>query len=336
MKKKSLLLTGCAGFIGSNFLKMMLADESICEQYDFTIVDALTYSGFYGTIESDIENAYNAQFFELDICDSGMMKKLFSEKKFNRVIHFAAESHVDRSIENPNLFIETNVLGTANLLNASLDLFKIDPEFKFLQISTDEVYGSLKEEDSPFTEKSTINPSSPYSASKASADFLALSYYATFGLPVIVTRCSNNYGPYQFPEKLIPLMISNAMKEIKLPVYGDGRNIRDWIFVDDHNKGVLTCFNDGKSGEIYNLGGDCERRNIDIVRLIVEKFGKSEDLIEFVTDRRGHDWRYAMDFTKAKNELNWEPEIDFEMGIEKTIKWYHDNQDWLEVVGRRA
>lgn len=320
-------LTGCAGFIGANFVKKIAVEH---REHVFVIVDALTYAGHYPSISKEIESNEHLSFREVDIRDVEKIRELFQKEKFDGIIHFAAESHVDNSIKNPNIFIETNVLGTLNLLNASLGLKNND--FKFCHVSTDEVYGTLSEEEPSFTEKHPILPNSPYSASKASSDLLVRSYFETFQLHTVITRCSNNYGPFQFPEKLIPLMISKAMNNEKLPVYGDGRNIRDWIYVDDHNRGVWSCFLNGKAGEVYNFGGDAEKRNIEVVEAILEKLNKSKELISFVEDRKGHDWRYAMNFDKAKSELNWTPKVSFEKGLSMTIDWYENNKSWCEEV----
>lgn len=325
--KKKILLTGCAGFIGSNFLKKIAVPN---KDYDFVVLDALTYAGHYPTIERDIEENEHLSFVKIDIRDNEKVRELFESQKFSGAIHFAAESHVDNSIKNPNIFVETNVLGTLNLLNASLH--HGEENFRFCHVSTDEVYGELTESEPAFTENHKIAPNSPYSASKAGSDLLVRSYAETFGMDTVMTRCSNNYGPYQFPEKLIPVMIAKAMADEKLPVYGDGRNIRDWIFVDDHNIGVWNVFLKGKKGEVYNLGGDAEMRNIDVVKTILKVLDKSEDLIGFVEDRKGHDWRYAMDFTKAKNEFGFSPKVTFEEGIKLTVKWYLDNQEWVDSV----
>ncbi len=326
---KRILLTGCAGFIGSNFVKTIATRE---QDFEFDILDALTYAGRKETIQPELDSCTRLNFFQIDIRDAGKVSELFLSRNYDGVIHFAAESHVDNSIKNPNIFVETNVLGTLNLLNASLKTYKDKKDFKFLHISTDEVYGQLTEEDPAFNEENQIKPSSPYSASKASSDLLVNSYHETFGLPTLMTRCSNNYGPYQFPEKLIPVMIDKAKNNEKLPVYGDGRNIRDWIYVDDHNEGVWCVFTKGKPGNVYNLGGDSERRNIDVVKVILKELGKSEELISFVTDRLGHDWRYAMDFSKIQNELGWTPKVKFEEGISRTIQWYLSNEDWVNMV----
>jgi dTDP-glucose 4,6-dehydratase len=326
---KRILLTGCAGFIGSNFVKTIAAQN---KDYEFDIVDALTYAGRKETIQNDLDINNHINFYHMDIRDQKSIDDLFLDRQYEGVIHFAAESHVDNSIKNPNIFVETNVIGTLNLLNSSVKVFKENNQFKFLHVSTDEVYGQLTEDDPAFTEKHQICPSSPYSASKASSDLLVLAYHETFGLPVVMTRCSNNYGPYQFPEKLIPLMISNAREDIKLPVYGDGKNIRDWIYVDDHNDGVWAVYTKGKVGEVYNLGGDSEKRNIEVVKTIIAQLNKSEDLITYVTDRPGHDWRYAMDFSKIQNELGWSPKVKFDEGIKKTINWYMENESWVQMV----
>lgn len=325
--KKKIVLTGCAGFIGSNFLKKIAVPHS---EIDFVVVDSLTYAGFYPTIEKEILENNHLSFHKIDIRDQQKVSELFQKELFDGIIHFAAESHVDNSIKNPNIFVETNVLGTLNLLNAALKFGKKD--FRFCHVSTDEVYGQLNESDPPFNEKNQIAPNSPYSASKASSDLLVRSYFETFKLNTVITRCSNNYGPYQFPEKLIPLMISNALENKPLPVYGNGKNIRDWIFVEDHNVGVWEIFNRGRAGEVYNLGGNSEKRNIDVVKTILKILDKPESLIQFVEDRKGHDWRYAMDYSKARMELSWEPTVTFEEGLEKTINWYLQNKDWLANV----
>ncbi|OFZ16547.1 MAG: dTDP-glucose 4,6-dehydratase [Bdellovibrionales bacterium GWA2_49_15] len=329
---KKILLTGCAGFIGSNFVHKICTADSCLEEYQFVILDALTYAGHYPSIQKVVEKSKNLSFVKMDIRDGHALKELFLAHRFTGVINFAAESHVDRSIDSPNIFIETNVLGTLNLLNCSLELFRSNPDFRYLQVSTDEVYGSLKLSDPAFIETTNLSPNSPYSASKASADMLVRSYYKTFKLPALITRCSNNYGPFQYPEKLIPLMIYNATKSIPLPVYGTGSNIRDWIFVDDHNHGVWEVFKKGRVGEVYNLGGDSEMVNLEIVKLVLKKLGKSENLIQFVTDRLGHDFRYAMNFSKAKQDLGWSPKVSFEHGLEKTLEWYKANWDWVETV----
>lgn len=325
--KKNIVLTGCAGFIGANFLKRYAVPS---KEYNFIVIDALTYAGHYPSIQADIEGNEHLSFEHIDLRDQDKVFEVFTKNKISGVIHFAAESHVDNSIKNPNIFVETNVLGTLNLLNASL---KYGEEgMRFCHVSTDEVYGELSEDEPPFTEDHKIAPNSPYSASKASSDLLVRSYHETFGLNTVITRCSNNYGPYQFPEKLLPLMIKKARKEESLPVYGDGKNIRDWIFVDDHNLGVWLAFTKGKQGEVYNFGGNAEKRNIDVVKNLLSIMGKSEDLITFVEDRKGHDWRYAMDYTKAGKELGFAPTVTFDEGLKKTISWYEENQAWVDSL----
>lgn len=311
-----LLVTGGAGFIGTNFIYYELekhSDDSI------VCVDKLTYAGNTENLKRASEHN-NFRFVRADICDRKIMYELFEKEKFDVVVNFAAESHVDRSIENPEVFLQTNVMGTQVLLDASLK-YGVG---RFHQISTDEVYGDLPIDrpDLFFTETTPLNPSSPYSASKASADLLAGAYYRTYGLPVTISRCSNNYGSYQFPEKLIPLMILNAIGDKKLPVYGKGINVRDWLYVEDHCKAVDLIIRNGKVGEIYNVGGYNEMRNLDIVKLICKALGKSEDLIEFVADRKGHDLRYAINPEKIRKELEWYPETSFNEGIKKTIEWY--------------
>jgi dTDP-glucose 4,6-dehydratase len=330
MSKKTILLTGCAGFIGSNFLKVIAKREV---DYNFVVLDALTYAGHYPTIERDIENEERFSFEHVDLRDREKVEAVFKKYKFSGVIHFAAESHVDNSIKNPNIFVETNVLGTLNLLNASLHFG--EEGIRFCHVSTDEVYGELTETEPPFTEEHKIAPNSPYSASKASSDLLVRSYQETFGLNTVITRCSNNYGPYQFPEKLIPVMIAKASADEKLPVYGDGKNIRDWIYVDDHNEGVWLTYTKGKSGHVYNLGGDSERRNLDVVKTLLKTLDKPESLISFVEDRKGHDWRYAMDFSKANKEIGFSPKVSFEEGLKKTVDWYQKNQDWVNSVNSK-
>jgi dTDP-glucose 4,6-dehydratase len=331
---KNIILTGGAGFIGSNFIKKIALDFHVKKEYRFIILDALTYAGVYETISGDVENSENLDFFQVDLRNISELEK-FKEMNISGIIHFAAESHVDNSIKNPNIFVETNVLGTLNLLNLALHFKKSNLNFRFLHVSTDEVYGSLREDDPAFTEENQIRPNSPYSASKASSDLMVLSYVETFGLNAVITRCSNNYGAYQFPEKLIPLMISKALSNQSLPVYGNGRNIRDWIYVDDHNRGVWASFLRGKKGEIYNFGGNSERRNIDVVKTILKILNRSEKLITFVEDRLGHDWRYAMNAKKAKVELDWEPKVSFDQGLEQTVNWYLENSPWVEIVNKR-
>lgn len=318
-----LLITGGAGFIGSNFVRYMINKYP---SYQIVNLDALTYAGNLETLK-DVEMNKNYKFVKGDITDRTLINKLFENEKFDYVVNFAAESHVDRSITEPNIFVATNIQGTQVLLDASKD----NNIKKYLQVSTDEVYGTLGEE-GYFSETTSLAPNSPYSASKAGADMLVRSYNETFGLPINITRCSNNYGPYHFPEKLIPLMVINAMKEKNLPVYGDGLNIRDWLHVEDHCQAIDLVLHKGRNGEVYNVGGNNERTNIEIVKTILKYLNKSESLIRFVTDRPGHDRRYAIDATKLREELGWEPKYTFETGIKETIKWYQDNQQWWENI----
>ncbi|WP_270420117.1 dTDP-glucose 4,6-dehydratase [Acidaminococcus massiliensis] len=319
-------VTGGAGFIGSNFIFYMLKahpeDRVIC-------LDKLTYAGNLSTLASVMDNP-NFHFVKLDICDREGVYKLFEEEHPDMVVNFAAESHVDRSIENPEIFLQTNIIGTSVLMDACR---KYGVQ-RYHQVSTDEVYGDLPLDrpDLFFTETTPIHTSSPYSSSKAGADLLVLAYHRTYGLPVTISRCSNNYGPYHFPEKLIPLMIINALHDKPLPVYGDGLNVRDWLYVEDHCRAIDLILQKGKVGEIYNVGGHNEMRNIDIVKLICKELGKPESLITHVTDRKGHDRRYAIDPTKIYNELEWLPETKFADGIKKTIKWYLENQEWWENI----
>lgn len=320
--KKKILLTGCAGFIGTNFVKTITTLKSVKEEYDFVILDALTYAGRLQNIQSDLDNNSHLSFIKLDIRDANAIFDLFQKEKFTGVMNFAAESHVDRSIENPNVFVETNVLGTLNLLNASLKTFEKNNNFRYQQISTDEVYGTLSLADPAFTEETSMAPNSPYSASKAGGDCLVRSFYETYKMPTVITRCSNNYGAYQFDEKFIPVVIAKALKNQKIPVYGTGNNIRDWIYVDDHNDGLWLAFTKGIPGEVYNFGGNAETQNLDLAKLILKKLNKPESLIEFVTDRKGHDFRYAINFSKATKELGWKPKVTFAEGIERTINWY--------------
>ena len=317
------LVTGGAGFIGSNFVQMILKNRP---NYKVVNVDVLTYAGNLDNLKS-IENNDNYKFVKADISDREAMDKLFEAEKFDWVINFAAESHVDRSIENPEIFIQSNIIGTQVLL----DMAKTYGIKRYLQVSTDEVYGSLGET-GYFTEESAITPSSPYSASKTSADMYVNAYYKTFGVPTLITRCSNNYGSYQFPEKLIPLVISNARAGKDIPVYGDGKNVRDWLFVEDHCDAILTVMEKGKIGEVYNVGGNNEIQNIDIVKLILNHLGKPESLITYVKDRLGHDKRYAIDAAKIKEDLGWEPKYRFEEAIKDTIDWYISNDDWLNNI----
>ena len=316
-----ILVTGGAGFIGSNFIKYMLDKYP---DYKITNLDALTYCGNLENLE-DIEDNPNYSFVKGDIRDEGLVDILVSSVDY--IVNFAAESHVDRSIEDPQIFIKSNILGTQVLLDAAKK-FQIK---KFLQVSTDEVYGSLGPE-GYFTEETPLQANSPYSASKAGADLMVRAYGETFGLPVNITRCSNNYGPYQFPEKLIPLMISNALEDKELPVYGDGKNIRDWLHVYDHCSAIDLVLHNGELGEVYNIGGHNEKENIEIVKLILKELDKPESLIKFVKDRLGHDRRYAIDSTKITEELAWKPKYTFETGIVETIHWYLDNQEWMEKV----
>lgn len=318
------LITGGAGFIGANYVRSKARgiDEIVC-------LDLLTYAGNLDNLDGVMDED-NFSFVRGDINDRAFIYDLFRKEKFDRVVHFAAESHVDRSIEDPSAFLRTNILGTQNLLDACRE-FGIE---RFHQVSTDEVFGDLPldRKDLKFTEESPIKPSSPYSASKASADLLCLAYHRTFHIPVTISRCSNNYGPYQFPEKLIPRMIVLALRDEKLPVYGKGENIRDWLHVSDHCSAIDAILTKGKAGEVYNIGGNCERRNIDIVKLILKQLGKSEDLISFVQDRKGHDLRYAIDNGKITRELGWSPSVTFERGMRDTINWYLDNERWLKRI----
>ena len=322
----NIIVTGGAGFIGSNFVFYMLdkhpEDRIIC-------VDSLTYAGNLSTLKSVMDNP-QFRFVKLDIRDREGVDRLFAEEKPEIVVNFAAEAHVDRSIENPGIFLETNIMGTAVLMDACRK-YGIT---RFHQVSTDEVYGDLPLDrpDLFFTEETPIHTSSPYSTSKASADLLVLAYHRTYGLPVTISRCSNNYGPYQFPEKLIPLMIANALHDQPLPVYGEGLNVRDWLYVEDHCKAIDLILRGGRGGEVYNIGGHNEMRNIDIVKLICAELGKPESLITYVTDRKGHDQRYAIDPAKIHGELGWLPETMFKDGIRKTIQWYLDNQEWWETI----
>ena len=320
------LVTGGAGFIGSNFLYYMVDKY---KDYDFVCLDALTYAGNYNNIK-DLESRKNYKFVKGNITDRDLVDKLFAEEKFDWVVNFAAESHVDNSIKNPEIFLKTNIIGTQVLMDAS----KKYGVKRYHQVSTDEVYGDLPLDrpDLLFTEDTPIHTSSPYSSSKAGADLLVGAYYRTYGLPVTISRCSNNYGAYQFPEKLIPVIINEALKNQKVPVYGKGENVRDWIHVHDHNVGVDLILHKGKVGEVYNLGGHSERTNLEVVKTILKTLGKSEDLIEFVTDRPGHDLRYAIDSSKVEKELGWKLSYKFEDGIKETIDWYVNHQDWIEDI----
>lgn len=362
---KTYLVTGAAGFIGANYLKYILAKHN---DIKVVVLDLLTYAGNLGTIAGDIDHE-RCEFVKGDICDRRLADKLFDEYNFDYVVNFAAESHVDRSIENPQLFLQTNILGTQNLLDAARrswvtgkdeDGYPVWREgVRFHQVSTDEVYGSLGE-DGFFTETTPLCPHSPYSASKTSADMFVMAYYDTYKMPVSITRCSNNYGPYHFPEKLIPLIIKNILEGRHLPVYGDGKNVRDWLYVEDHCKAIDLVVRRGKVGEVYNVGGHNEKQNIEIVKLTIATIHRmmseqpeyrdvlkkkefdekgdisidwiNESLITFVKDRLGHDQRYAIDPAKITKELGWYPETKFEVGIVKTIQWYLENQSWVEDV----
>ena len=312
-----LLVTGGAGFIGSNFVRHIIKKYN---NYSVVNLDLLTYAGNLENLD-DIKDFPNYKFLKGDITDEKLIDEITAD--MDAVINFAAESHVDRSIEGPSVFVKTNVLGTQILLESA----KKNKVRRFIQISTDEVYGSLGET-GYFSENSPILPNSPYSASKAGADLIARSYFKTYGFPVIITRCSNNYGPNQFPEKFIPLLITNAFEGKELPIYGDGLNVRDWIHVKDHCEAIDVVLHKGKEGEVYNIGGNCERKNIEIAKLILNKTGKDESLLKFVKDRLGHDRRYAIDSTKIKNETGWGPKYNFEDGISDTINWYIENRVW--------
>jgi len=334
---KTILVTGGAGFIGSNFVKFMLDKHP---EYRVINLDALTYAGNLENLK-EVSNNPNYVFIKADIRDRIRIEEIFSQYNIDCVINFAAESHVDRSIEEPEIFLTTNVLGTQTLLDAAKKHWKVNPEdkycreytkgVKFLQVSTDEVYGALGET-GKFIETMPLMPNSPYSASKASADLIVRAYHETFGMPVSITRCSNNYGPYQFPEKLIPLMINNCIKGKDLPVYGDGMQVRDWLHVYDHCSAIDVVLHKGVDGEVYNIGGNNEKANIELVILIIKNLGKSEGLIKFVKDRPGHDRRYAIDNTKITTQLGWKPAYTFEEGIKETIEWYLNNTEWVENV----
>ena len=322
----TIIVTGGAGFIGSNFVFHMLQAHP---DYRIVCLDKLTYAGNLSTLEPVLQQD-NFRFVKADICDRQAVDKLFQEEKPDIVVNFAAESHVDRSIENPGIFLETNIMGTAVLMDACRK-YGIQ---RYHQVSTDEVYGDLPLDrpDLFFTEETPLHTSSPYSSSKASADLLVMAYYRTYGLPVTISRCSNNYGPYHFPEKLIPLMIANALADKPLPVYGNGENVRDWLYVEDHCRAIDLIIHNGKVGEVYNVGCHNEKRNIDIVRIICQELGKPESLIVHVEDRKGHDRRYAIDPAKIHRELGWLPETKFEDGIKKTIKWYLEHKKWWQDI----
>lgn len=338
--KRNIMITGGAGFIGSHVVRLFVNKYP---DYRIINVDKLTYAGNLSNL-SDIENSPNYTFVKADICDFDKIQSLFKEYQIDGVIHLAAESHVDRSIKDPFTFAQTNVMGTLSLLQAA-KLSWEDSENGyndklFYHISTDEVYGALEFDGTFFTETTKYNPHSPYSASKASSDHFVRAFHDTYGMPVIVTNCSNNYGPYQFPEKLIPLFINNIRHRKSLPVYGKGENVRDWLYVVDHARAIDVIFHKGRIAETYNIGGFNEWKNIDIIKVIIETVdrllgnpkGHSLDLITYVTDRKGHDLRYAIDSTKLKNELGWKPSLQFEEGIEKTVKWYLDHQEWMDRI----
>jgi len=339
---KNILVTGGCGFIGANFIRLFLACFDDCFLVN---LDKLTYAGNPENLK-DIEEDSRYLFVKGDICDRSLIEKLFVEHRFDTVIHFAAESHVDRSITGPSSFIQTNIVGTFALLEAARKFWLFDRQLpvddcRFLHVSTDEVYGSLGET-GLFTEETAYDPRSPYSASKASSDHLVSAYFHTYGLPIIITNCSNNYGPYQFPEKLIPLIINNALHGKELPVYGDGRNVRDWLYVIDHGEAILAALKRGRCGETYNVGGNNEKQNIEIVKIICdlldEKVGllptgkPRRSLVRFVKDRPGHDRRYAIDASKIRDELGWKPAVTFAEGIAETIDWYLDHEDWIAAI----
>lgn len=334
---KTILVTGGAGFIGSNFIKQMLNKHS---DYKIVNIDALTYAGNLENLK-DISDNKNYTFVKADIRDRDKIEEIFNTYAVNMVVNFAAESHVDRSIVEPEIFLTTNIMGTQVLLDVAKKQWKLNPNdkyckeykegVKFLQVSTDEVYGALGKT-GMFVETMPLMPNSPYSASKASADMIVRAYHETFSMPINITRCSNNYGPYQFPEKLIPLMINNCLNEKELPVYGDGMQIRDWLHVSDHCSAIDTVLHKGVIGEVYNVGGNNEKANIEIVKLIIKTVGKSERLIKYVKDRPGHDRRYAIDNTKITTQLGWKPKYTFEQGMKETIEWYLNNTEWIDNI----
>ena len=316
---RTIIVTGGAGFIGTNFIRYLFRKHP---DYRVVCLDKLTYAG------SNILERENYRFAQVDICDREKIFSLFSEERPDMVVNFAAETHVDRSIVNSDVFLRTNILGTQVLMDAC----RAYNVMRFHQVSTDEVYGDLplNRPELSFKENSPVKPSNPYAASKAGADLLVLAYHRTYDLPVTISRCSNNYGPYQFPEKLIPLMITRALHNEPMPVYGNGANVRDWLYVDDHCRAIDQIIHDGTVGEIYNIGGHSEKANLAVIKFICMELGKSEELITFVEDRKGHDMRYAIDFEKIKNELGWTPKVQFEIGLRNTIQWYLDHQDWWQ------
>ncbi len=320
---KNILVTGGAGFIGSNYINYILQER---DDYNIINIDKLTYAGNLENLKNS-ESKENYHFIKGDIGNAELLRYIFEKFKIKHVINFAAESHVDRSILGSEIFFKTNVMGTNALLETAR-FFEVE---KFLQISTDEVYGSLGEK-GKFSEKTPISPNSPYSSSKASSDLMAMSFFHTYEMPIVITRCSNNYGQFQFPEKLIPLMIINALNNQKLPVYGDGLNVRDWIYVVDHNRAINLVFEEGRIGEVYNIGASNEMKNIEIVKLILSQLKKDESLIQYIKDRPGHDRRYAIDSTKIQKELNWSPAFTFEEAIVKTIEWYLENKQWWQRI----
>lgn len=338
--KRNILITGGAGFIGSHVVRLFINKYP---EYRIINLDKLTYAGNLANLH-DVESASNYTFVKADICDFDKLIDIFSEYKIDGIIHLAAESHVDRSIKDPLTFARTNVMGTLCLLQAARQMWEECPEKydgkRFYHISTDEVYGALRSDGTYFTESTKYDPHSPYSASKASSDHFVRAYHDTYGMPTIVTNCSNNYGPYQFPEKLIPLFINNIRQGKPLPVYGKGENVRDWLYVEDHARAIDLIFHKGKIADTYNIGGFNEWKNIDLIKVIIKTVdrllgnaeGISEHLITYVTDRAGHDLRYAIDSTKLKKELGWKPSLQFEEGIERTVHWYLDNQEWMDAI----